>query len=72
MLSATSLILSGCATAPKGAPLSSLCIVDVKAQTCWVDQAHGVGFTFEEIGNQGPWFMINQYDLERIWSKLNQ
>lgn len=71
-ISLTSLI--SCASIPHGKPISSLCILDFEARMCWVDKAHGQGFTFEDMTKEDSvsWFGLNQFDLERIHDKLNE
>lgn len=67
--------LTSCTT-HKGAPLQSLCILDFEAKVCWVNKAHGVGFSFDEMNGCDSggkcWFAIDEHEIERIFSTLNK
>ena len=68
-------LAASCESAPKGEPLKSLCILDFKAQVCWVDKEKSEGFKFSEMNDcpfTGCWFGIDETDLKRIQSGLNK
>lgn len=71
----SAILAVSCESKPVGEPLRSLCILDFKAQTCWVDKAKGEGFKFSEMNDcpfTGCWFGIDESDLKRIQSGLNK
>ncbi len=75
------ILVQGCAT---GAPVKSLCYLDFVNKVCWVNKAHGEGFTFEEMVKQQEmceseggknipcWYGIDGVDLQRIHNRLSQ
>lgn len=52
-------------------PLTSLCVLDFKAQVCWINKAENKGFSFAEMSGCNDdkgglcYFAIDEFDLAR-------